>query len=292
MNAIWLFLYLGCLIRLLTLYRLDLNKPATLLLLPFLVQPWLAGLCRRQPWLLRQAVLRGAGLLALATALALARSLNLGFWETRHLGMAALGALLGLSLALVAQSQPRASSGPGLWIWIAFWEFAGSWHPVLTLVGAGLAAFLAAFGTWPESRPATPSVHRLSPVWTLALLGLVLPKPWFDYQFEGTWAGGMAVFALAAGLASLAAFRERLDRLPSAWPLTLLALAFFIYPSAWILSWAAAVGLLWGLIWSRLPETMPLSRAGLGFAFGLLLSYALHSNLGIPFLRRLLWWGS
>ena len=312
MNAVWLFLYLGCLVRLLTLYRLDLNHPATLIMvLPILILPLMDRLCRSQPWLLRKGVVQGAGLAAFLSALAMARILNLGFWDTPHMGLAVLCALLGLGLSLVAHSLPRDSAGPGLWIWIAAWEFAGTWHPVLTFLGAGLSAFLGAYGRWPEGqepvpkppRAATmgfgtgsqglmPSLRRVHPFWTLVLLGLVLPKPWFDFHLEGGWAPAMAVFALVAGLAGLPRVKEGLDRLPKAVPLVLLALAFFAYSSAWVLGWAAIVGLFWGVLWPRLPRPLSRPQVSLGFLLGLLVSYTLHSNLGIPFLGRLLWWGS
>ena len=293
MNAIWLFLYLGCLIQLLTLYRLDLNKPATLLLaLPILFLPLMDRISRHLPWLLGKGVVRGAGLLSLLSALAMARILNLGFWETRHLGLGMLSALVGLGLLLVVRSKPRENAGPGLWLWIAAWEFTGLWHPVMPLVGAGLSAFLGAFGRWPEGEPLSPASRSASSFWTMLLLGLVLPKPWFDFNLEGTWAPSTAVFALTVGVVGLSRLREGLNHLSTALLLILLALAFVAYPSAWALAWSAMVGLLWGALWLRLPRPLSLAKLSLGFVLGLLVSYALHSNLGIPVLRRLIWWGS
>lgn len=293
MNAVWLFLYVGCLVRLLTLYRLDAKAPATLIMaLPILLLPLMDSLCHAVPALQKKVTLRVAGLLALGAALVLARQLNLGFWETRHLGLGILCALLGLGLSLVVQSQPKEQGGPGLWIWVAAWEFAGLWHPVLTFVGAGLTAFLCAFGIWPGGRALSLTPHRLRPFWPFLLLGLVLPKPWFDFNLEGQWAAAMAVFALAVGVGGLTLFRTALDRLPTALLMTLLALHLFLYPQGWTLSWAAAVGLLWGCVWPRLSRPLGRTRSSLGFLLGLLISFALHSNLGIPVLRRLLWWGS
>ena len=293
MSAIWLFLYVSCLVRLLTLYRLDLHHPATLvLLIPILLLPWMDGLRRNQAWLGSKATLRVAGLVALVSALALARILNLGYWETHHLGLAVLAALLGLGLSLVAHAFPRESAGPGLWIWIAAWEYAGIWHPILIVVGVGLSAFLGGFGLWPEGRPLAPSKRQVNPFWVPCLLGLVLPKPWFDFHLEGTWASVMAVFALTTGLASLPRLRDYLDQIPNLWALLLLAAAFVIYPSAWFLAWAMAVGLLWGILWPRLPRPLPIAKISLGFFLGALVSFFLHSNLGIPFLRPLIWWGS
>ncbi len=293
MNAIWLFLYLGCLIQMLTQYRLDLNHPATLLMaLPILALPLLDRLCRLLPWLLGKTALRVAGVLALLSALALARSLNLGFWDTRHLGLAALCALLGLGLLLVVRSVPREGASFGLWLWIAAWLFAASWHPVMTFIGAGLSACLGGFNRWPEGQPLVPATRRLGPFWAMTLLGLVVSKPWFDFNLESTWAPVLALFALAVGVAGRPWIQKRLERLPSAVPLSLLALAFVLYPSAWALAWGAEVGLCWGALWPRLARPLSLTRASLGFVLGLLVSYALHSNLGVPFLRRMLWWGS
>ncbi len=293
MTATWLLLYISCLVRLLTLYRLDLRHASTFVLLtPILLLPWMHGLCRHQPWLQSRGALRVAGLVALLSALALARTLNLGYWETHHLGLAVLAALFGLGLSLVTHAFPRESAGLGLWIWIAAWEYAGTWHPVLIPVGAGLSALLGGFGLWPEGRPLAPALHRVNPFWIPLLLGLVLPKPWFDYHLEGTWASVMAAFALATGLAGLPRVRVYLDRIPNRWVLVPLALAFVVYPSAWHLAWATVVGLLWGVLWPRLPRPLSISRLSLGFILGALVSFILHSNLGIPFLRPLLWWGS
>ena len=61
---------------------------------------------------------------------------------------------------------------------------------------------------------------------------------------------------------------------------------------ALVLVWAMAVGLLWGILWPRLPRPLPIAKISLGFLLGALVSFFLHSNLGIPFLRPLIWWGS
>ena len=293
MTAVWLFLYLGALMRLMTLYRLDFKRPATfLLLLPILLLPLMEWICRHQPWVLRKPTLRTSGSIASASALALAWILNLGFGDSANPGLAALYALLGLSLSIVAQALPGECAGFGIWAWIAFWEFTGTWHPVLTLLGAGLSGFLVAFGRWPERRWLNPPPMPIQAFWAALLLGLVLPKPGFDFQFMGTWPSALAVFALGVGVTGLANLRAQLDRLPNGLPLALLGLAFIAYSSAWVHAWALAVGLLWGILWPRLPQPISRIRLSFGFIAGVLVSYALHSNLGIPFLRRLLWWGS
>jgi hypothetical protein len=293
MTAVWLFLYVSCLVRLLTLYGVDFHQPALFLLMaPLLMLPWMDRLCRNQTWLLNKDALRVAGLIALASSLLLARILNLGYWETHHLGLACLMALLGLGLSLVAHAFPRESAGPGLWIWIAVWEFAGTWHPILTLVGAGLSACLGGFGLWPAGRPQAAPRRQVNPFWMPFLLGMVLPKPWFDFHLEGTWASVMAVFAVTAGLASLPRLRVLLDHLPNLGVTLLLALAFVIYPPSWVLAWGMAVGLLWGILWPRIPRPISISKISAGFILGALVSFFLHANLGIPFLRRLVWWGS
>jgi hypothetical protein len=293
MTAVWLFLYLGTLMRVMTLYRLDFRRPATfLLLLPVLLMPLMERLCRHQPWLLRKPALRVAGIISVASALALASILNLGFADTTSVGLATLYALLGLSLAVVAQALPGECAGFGLWAWIAFWEFTGTWHPILTLLGAGLSGFLVAFAEWPERRRLEPAPRPIHACWAALLLGLVLPKPGFDFQFTGTWPSALAVFSLGVGVAGLATLRKQLDRLPNALPFLLLGLAFVTYPSAWVHAWALVVGLLWGILWPRLPQPISRLRLSLGFIAGVMGSYFLHSNLGIPLLRHLLWWGS
>jgi len=293
MNALWLFLYLGSLVQMLTLYRLDLNKPATLFaLLPFLVLPLMGWLLRQLPWLKHPAVVRGAGLVSFACAAVMARILHLGFWDTRHLGVGALCAGVGLGLLLVVRAASRGEAGFGLWLWIAAWLYAGAWHPVLPFMGAGLSALLAAFGALPEGETTTAGAKKAQPFWTLLLLGLVLPKPWFDFNLEPGWAPAMAAFASAAGLAGLAPIRAALGKLPSVALLLVLAVAFVAYPSAWAPVWAGVVGLLFGALWRRLPRPLPLAQVTYGFLLGLLVSYALHSNLGVPMLRRFIWWGS
>jgi len=293
MNALWLLLYLGSLVQMLTLYRLDLNKPSTLLtLLPFLLLPLMDVLQRRLPWLTRPAFVRGAGLVSLASAIALVRLLGLGFWDTLHLGLAALASLVGLGLLIVLRASDREGMGLGLWLWIAVWEYAGSWQPDLPFLGAGLSACLCAFGWLPEGESQPPTQRRAHPFWSLLLLGLVLPKPWFDFNLEGAWAPAMAAFAVAAGVAGLSKIREAFDRLPTPALLLALALAFVAYPSAWATPWAAGLGLVGGTLWRRLPKPLSLATVSYGFLLGLLVSYALHANLGVPALRRLLWWGS
>ena len=293
MNAVWLFLYLGCLVQMLTLYRLDLHRPATLVMvLPILALPLLDRLAGRLPWLTRRVVVRGAGLVSLVSAIALARSLNLGFWETWHLGLAVLCALVGGGLLVVLRSLPREGAGVGLWIWIAAWQYAAGWHPVLPFVGAGVSACLGAFGRWPQGAEVVPSIRRVAPFWSMTLLGLVLSKPWYDFNLEGDWARALALCFLVVGVAGLSQVRAWLSRLPAAVPVVLLALAFGGYHPAWLLAWAAVVGLCLGALWKRLPRPLPMARLSLGFLLGTLVSYGLHSNLAIPFLGRLLWWGS
>ena len=293
MNAVWLFLYLGCLVQMLTLYRLDLNQPATLVMvLPILAQPLLDRLAGRLPWLSGTRVVRVAGTVSLVSAILLARILNLGYWDTRHMGVAVLCALAGGGLLLVLRSLVREGGGLGLWVWIAAWQYAASWHPVLPFLGVGVSAFLGAFGRWPQGAEVVPSIRRVAPFWSMLLLGLVVSKPWYDFNLDGDWAKAMALSCLVVGVTGVAQVRAWLSRLPAAVPLVLLAHAFVIYHPSWLLLWAAVVGLCWGALWKRLPRPLPMARLSVGFLLGTLLSYGLHSNLAIPFLGRLLWWGS
>lgn len=293
MNALWLFLYLGALVQMLTLYRLDLNKPSTLItLLPILMLPLMNRLLRGLPWLASAAALRVAGLVSFGSAVVMARILNLGYWDTTHLGLAVLSALVGMGLLVVVRSSTWNGSEMGVWVWIAAWEYTGTWHPVLPFLGAGVSACLCAFGRWPEGQAELPTSRTAHPFWSMVLLGLVLPKPWFDYNLEGAWAPPMAAFAVAVGVAGLLQLRELLNRIPTALFVILLAVAFVAYPSAWAALWAACIGLAWGALWRRLPKPLSQTSVTLGLLLGMLVSYALHSNLGVPVLRRLVWWGS
>jgi len=291
-TALWLFLYLACLTRLVGLYTLPSRSWSTLfLVLPLLLLPASVWLKKQWPRAFQGWPPKIAGLLALGAALGLARLLNLDFWDTKLAPASALAALLGLGAQWVLLAHADETEGPGIWLWIAFWEYAGAWHPALTLLGLGLGACLAAFGALPH-RPAPERPQAPLRIWpAFLLLGLALPKPSWDLILEPTWAQAFSAFALGAALSYLPWLRKPGARLPQSALLVLLSTFFVCYPSSLAWLWALLLGILAGWVWARLPRPIPVLRLSVAFLLGLLLSAALHANAGRPFLRHFVWLG-
>lgn len=123
------------------------------------------------------------------------------------------------------------------------------------------------------------------------LLGLALPKPWWDWGLQPNWAWPMLGFGLAAGLGSL----NRL-RFAEFWPnwvlLTGLGALAVLYDPHLGLAWGVVLGLLSGCAWRRLPHPLPLMGLAFPLLLGLSLSFFLHANAWIPGLRHLIWLGN
>lgn len=290
MIALWLFLYLAWLVRNLGILTIEEKSwSSALLVLPLLVLPVTARLRRLRPELFHGWPTRVAGLAALGASLALAKVLSLDFWDTRRLGASALVAVLGLGLQWVTLARPEKAGAVRLWIWIAFWEYAGAWHPALTPLGAGLGACLAAFQFFP--RQPDPLSSRVSMgVWpALLLLGLAFPKPAWDYLLDPSWAHAFCAFALAMALAHTGRLQRLGERLPSGVLLGGLGGLSVLYPSALVWLWALALGLFAGWTWHRLPRPLPVGRISAAFLLGLLLSFLFHANAGRPVLRHVVW---
>jgi len=292
MIGLWLFLYLAWLVRNLGLLTIEERSWSTLfLVLPLLMLPLTARLRRHRPELFHGWPTRIAGLLALVSSLVLARLLMLDFWDTKRTGASLLVALLGLGLQWVMLARPEKSGGVGLWLWIAFWEYTGSWHMALPGLGAGLGACLIAFERFPKQAWPKGSKHTLR-IWpAFLLLGLTLPKPAWDFLLEPTWANAFAAFALGVALAHLAVFRSLGERLPSPLLLATTAILFVLYPSSQAWAWDLLLGLVPGRSWPRLPRPLPVVQLSAAFLVGLLVSFALHANAGRPLLKHLVWPG-
>jgi hypothetical protein len=288
MILVWLFLYVAGLTHAIALYRVGFRLPVTwIILLPLFTLPLTIRWARRAP--LPPWVQRLGGLLAFACAALMVRQLGLKAWPTEDLGLALLAAGLGLGSQVVAASRLDHRVSPCLWLWVGLWQLAGAWHPMYPWLGAGLGAALATSGWLPEEGDAPGGT--LGPG-TVFLLGLVLPKPWWDFDHVPHWAFVTGAWGLAAALGHLASLRPFSRKIPDRWLLVALAVLFICYPSrlAWI--WGAGLGLMTGLLWPRLRRSLSLSQLTYALLAGLVLSYVLHSNLGVPGLRRLLWWGA
>lgn len=292
MIALWLFLYLAWLVRNLGILSIEERSWSTFcLVLPLLALPFTARLRRLRPELFHGWPTRIAGLVALISSLLLARMLSLDFWDTKRTGASLLVALLGLGLQWVMLARPEKSGGISLWLWIAFWEYAGAWHPSFTPLGAGLGAGLVAFDLFPK-QPWPPTSQRTVRVWpALLLLGLALPKPAWDFLLEPTWAPAFAAFALGVALTHLAPLRNLGEKLSSTLLLGGMAILFVAYSSAFPWAWALALGGLTGWIWVRLPRPLPAAQLSAAFLLGLLLSFVLHANAGRPLLKHFIWLG-
>lgn len=289
----WLLLYLGTLLHGLTLYGFDGRRPASLLLLlplAFLLPSWK----RRRPGHFPPWTARLAGIAALACAIAFLRLTYLDFWSTEGLKEALLLSGLGLGSLWVAVARETSEGAPA-WIWVAIWLLAGFLDPLLPFLGAGAGAAAAAFGGMPEraknaEAPEAPILPR--PFLALFLLGLALPKPWWDWGLEPDGALPGATFALGAALAHLHTPRQRLRGLHT-WGLLAAAGALAIlYGPTLQCTWGLLLGLLGGTIWIRLPRPLSLPRLAGGLLAGIALSFALHANAGLPGLRHLLWLGN
>lgn len=290
MNAVWLVLYLGSLVHLLALNGYGLKQPASLVILaPLAAVLLLPVLVRKRPSLLPPGLLRGAGLAGFACTLVFVKSIYLEGWDSAAWGpnLAVAGAGLGSLLPALAGTG---SSGPGSWLWIAFWLGTGILDPALPLLGAGLAGMLQGSGLGLDTaQPAEPaSVPK--PWLALFLFGLALPKPWWDYGIERGWAWAAASVGLGAALAAFGPVRSRWVRLPAWVPALGLGLLAILYAPAFGAPWGFLVGFCAGMTWARGP--LPMDRATAAVLAGLLVSFAVHANAWIPGLRHLIWVGN
>ena len=293
MSAVWLLLWLAGHVHLLALNGLG-NAPGRLLLVLLPVLALLLGpaLHRRLPGLAAPGFRRGAGLAGLAGALAFARLVYLAGWDVGHLA-ASLATTLGGLGSLLALGAPadEPPPGPGHWLWTGAWMLTGFLDPALPLLGGALAAALAAFGAFPPA-PSAEAPCGAAGFPAFLLLGLALPKPWWDFGPRPDWAWAGLALGLGGALAAWGPLRRRLALLPARTPALGLGLLAVLYGPAFLGAWGLALGGLAALAWDRAPRPFPRARLGLALLLGLLLSFVLHANLWIPGLRHLIWLGN
>lgn len=295
MIAIWSFLYLLGLGRLLAMNGFDLQRPAAwLILLPILLLLGGAQVRRQLPALFSAAPIRIAGTLGFAALLLLARHLNLAGWDVRETWPDLLAATGGLgSLWVLLGSAEEASPTVGHWLWIAFWLLTGFLDPALPLLGAGLAGCLTAWGLLPRQPAPGDARPAMRPITlTFFLMGLTSSKAGWDFGPRPDWAFAGAALGLGAALAQLGPLHRHLARLPD-WALPLgLGLLAIAYAPGLLLPWGALLGILVSLAWDRAPRPFATGRLAGALLLGLVFSFALHSNLWLPGLRHLLWLGN
>ena len=258
----WLFLYLAGIVELALRYRLSFGKdPAAFIVL----LPLLALLLPRP----QARGVRIAGMLvALACSALFVRSLLLDYWDTQRLDCALLAAGAGLGSLFAVDDERRDNGFAGAnWLLVSL-----AWSPSAPWLGLGAAATLSMGSGATPGGEADREMPTLSPGWLLFWIGLALPKPWWDSDDWG--ALGTALWALGVAVTHLPVLRAL--RPPR--PLLLLALIPFLYPWIPLWIWAPLLGVVsgYGFKASRAPWPRSAPFALLG---GLLLSYALHSNL-------------
>jgi hypothetical protein len=155
------------------------------------------------------------------------------------------------------------------WLLIGAGWLLAVWLPLGPWLAMGAAASLA---LWPCTEPPPGRTAGLSPAGLLFWIGMAVSKPWWDADEPGAWV--VALWAVAVASSYLPRVRQL--RFPR--PLLSIALVPFLYPWVphWI--WAPALGLMCGS--ALQASARPWHRsAGYALLAGILLSYAMHSNL-------------
>lgn len=303
MALAWLILFLGSWVRLLTISGQNFHHSATFLALAPLsfvvVHHFLPGALRAP----EQPFFRWA--LAVLTALltvAFVRLTLLRYWDPTEWMPTILVVLSGLGIALFAGEECPNDRGPGPWLWTGLWMLISARDPVLGVLGAGLAPLVFHWGTAPRrvgsQNPAIPFS-----VWVLPLLlGLFLPKPWWDWGLRPAAALPLATFGLGGGIAMAGANLIRgAGSRSSANPLGLLpgwilpfaiAVAGVLYSPAWGLAWGALMGVLAALALGRWQRPLPIGTVAASWILGMLLSFTLQANACLPGLGHLIWLGN
>jgi len=292
MALAWLILFLGSWVRLLTISGLNFRHGATIVAFTplglVLAQAFLPSLFRapRRPssrWAL-------AGLTALFS-LGFVRLTLLRFWDPTEWLPTLTLVLTGLGMAMFTNEPEADYRGPGPWLWVSLWMLIAGRDPVLGVLGAGLAPLV--FHRGPHSMGAgTQQADGPFLKWLLPLLlGLFLPKPWWDWGLQSPSVLPLVAFGLGGGLAVATPLAVRARLLP-AWLLAAcLAAAGLLYSPSWGLLWGASMGILAGCAWGRLRRPLPIGAMAGYWLLGMLLSFTLQANAWLPVLGRLVWLG-
>jgi len=298
MKTLWLMLYLGTLVHGLTLFGFNTKRPACLvLLLPFLLLPFVIRLQKRTPRAFGPLPLRIAGSLALLCAILFLRMTLHTYWSTERMAPALAMAGLGLGSLWVAVGSNAhdddAHEDSVAWILAGLFTLSGFVDPLLPILGVGISALAASLEKLPAfSKPSAPDTCCLASFSTAFLLGLSFPKPWWDFGLAPAWALPSTCFFLGAAL-SLLPYGSRLKARLPLWALhTGMGLLAILYWPTLASPWGLCLGLISGLAWARIPRPLPFQRLAWGLLSGLLLSFLLHANAWTPGLRHLIWLGN
>jgi hypothetical protein len=263
-TSTWLFLYLAGLMELAVRYRLSTGH-------------WLATLIALTPLLAMAAprtqsrALQCAGAaIAMLCSIVMARTLSLDFWDMQRVDLSLLSAGVGLGgLLAIRDDNARPDWSIVNWLVVCLGWVLALWHPLGPWIAMGPAASLT---LWPRAREPAQSSGSLSATWVLFWIGMAISKLWWDSDDWGQWF--VALWAIGVACTYFPIIRSL--RLPI--PVLVIALFPLVYP--WIPNsiWAPSLGLLSG---PALQNTVHPWRRYSGYALlaGMLLSYAMHSNL-------------
>lgn len=269
----WLFLTLASLLRCLTLYGFDGKGSAFVILIPFVILPFLPRIKAQSRTLFEGRVPQIAGLLSLLGSTLLLRFAGLDYWETQAFWPNAFAFLSVTGSLWVAVSRNDRGEGSLDWIWTGLWMMTALLDPVMPMLGASALACALAFRRQ-EGSDITQKGQK--PFLPFLILGLVLPKAWWDFDMNATWALSNSLFILGALGGS--AILDRFFRLSYGYVLGALSLFFFLYftPLAWL--WGLGVGLAFGIAYNRLERPISLIQSSFALLLGVTLSFALHAN--------------
>ena len=230
--------------------------------------------------------------LAVLTALlslAFVRLTLLHFWDPASFLPTILLVLAGLGIAMFASVEPLNDRGPGPWLWVFFWVLISGRDPVLGLLGAGLAPLVFHWENGSKTAQAHETGSRPGSWMLPFLLGLFLPKPWWDWGLQSASVLPLAAFGLGGAIASIPLFVNRLRLLPGWVLICTLALTGLLYSPSWGLLWGALMGLVVASAYVRSPRPLPIGAVAGYWLLGMLLSFTLQANAWLPVLGRFAW---
>ena len=212
MALAWLILFLGSWVRLLTISGLNFHHGATVLAMAPLgfvaVHHFLPGLLRVPK---RVSFRWALATLTALLSLAFVRLTLLRFWDPAEWLPTILLVLAGLGIAMFASGESPDDRGPGPWLWVSLWVLISGRDPVLGVLGAGLAPLVFHWGNVSKTVKSRQAGTRVVDWMLPLLLGLFLPRPWWDWGLQSASVLPLAAFGLGGAIATIGPFANRLS---------------------------------------------------------------------------------